>query len=204
MHIVNYSYEHDKDKIVSDAYKVCSYAHFLVTYDDVYAHLFGREDLILKLLVDNYFNVYGFGVFEIFNTIYKEELIRMLYLSGMVISPEYQGKNISSKIIKNTYEEYNTDLVSLRTQNIRMLKALFHSFDNKLLSIPGSINKDIIEYLRGIEPFKNIDNNGIIRNIYETQLYSDLSPMKDIYNLELNSTDSVAVLVKPCKKNFIK
>ena len=127
----------------------------------------------------------------------------MLYLSGMVISPEYQGNNISSKIIKNTYDEYNTDLVSLRTQNIRMLKSLFHTFDNKLLSIPGSINEEIIEYLRSIEPFKNIDNNGIIRNIYETQLYYDLSPMKDIYNLELNSTDAVAVLVEPSKKKIL-
>lgn len=199
MKIVNFNESLNRYAVANDAYKICVNAQFPVTYDDVYAHLFSSDKLIIKLLIDNKLSISGFAVFELFEEYFKDRLISMLYLSGMVINPIYQGHNLSSKIIKTTYSEYNTDLISLRTQNIAMLKSLVNCFDS-LLTIPGSYNKELIEYLRMIEPFKNIDNNGIICNCYETQLYNNLIPIQTLYGLTINSKDAVGVVTEPKKE----
>lgn len=69
----------------------------------------------------------------------------------------------------------------------------------------SNINKDILKYLRKIEPFKNINEFDIIKNCYTNQLYYDLSAIKNNFNLDLTQNDALAVVMKPNKnkeKNY--
>ena len=136
MKIIDFDRTIDKNYLAQQAHEICTRAAFPVDYQDVYNHLFEKENLILKLLINKTKSLAGFGVFEIF----EEELNTMLYLSGMVIDKKYQGYNISREIIRKAYQEVNTNLVSLRTQNIAMAKSLLTTFPNKTLEIPKDIN----------------------------------------------------------------
>ena len=72
--------------------------------------------------------------------------------------------------------------------------------------MPNNVNKDILKYLRKMEPFKNINEFGIIKNCYSNQLYYDLSAIKNNFNLDLTQNDALAVVIKPNKnkeKNYL-
>ena len=156
-------------------------------------------------MVDEQDNLSGFGVFENYKLILEDKIVTMLYLSGMVIDKKYQGKNISQEIIKSAFKQVNSDLISLRTQNIAMARSLLNLFSKILFAMPSSVNKDILKYLRKIEPFKNINEFDIIKNCYTNQLYYDLSAIKNNFNLDLTQNDALAVVMKPNKnkeKNY--
>ncbi len=197
MKIIDYNKNLDKNKITSAAYGVCQSANFPVTYQDVYAHLFENANLLLKLLINEEDKLVGFGVFENYQLFLENKLITMLYLSGMVIIPKYQGKNISKKIIKNAYSQLQSDLISLRTQNIAMAKSLLTTFDDNLLVIPGEISKQVITCLKQTKPFTTINKNGVIEKCYPNQLYYDLKAIKDNFNIKLQSTDALGVIIEP-------
>ena len=200
MKIIDYNKNLDKSALTNSAYEVCNNALFPVEYQDVYLHLFGSDDLILKLLLTENDKLAGFGVFENYNLTLDDEIITMLYLSGMVIDPKYQGKNYSGKIIKEAYQNTNPDLISLRTQNITMAKSLINSFKDNLYSLPNNIDKEVINYLRQVEPFYNLDESGVIKNCYANQLYNNLDAIKDQYNIILEPRDALAVVVEPSTK----
>lgn len=203
MKIINYDKLMDKKYVVDSAFRVCNNASFPVEYDDVYEHLFRKDDFILKLLVDEENNIEGFGVFELYKLYLKEKITTMLYLSGMVIDPKYQGHNISRRIIKEVYESIKSDLVSLRTQNIAMAKSLINTFDSKLFVMPSNIDNLVLDYLRQVSAFSNIDENGIIRDCYPNQLYSDLDAIKNVYGRELNPNDALGVVVEPANSKVL-
>ena len=56
-----------------------------------------NDNLILKLLLNEENSLAGFGVFENYRIFLESQIITMLYLSGMVIDPKYQGKNTKRK-----------------------------------------------------------------------------------------------------------
>ena len=101
------------------------------------------SNLLFQLIAKRYMN--------------KSTIVTMLYLSGMLIDKKYQGKNISQEIIKSVFKQVNSDLISLRTQNIAMARSLLNLFSENLFEMPNNVNKDILKYLRKIEPFKNIN-----------------------------------------------
>ena len=114
-------------------------------------------------------------------------------------------KNISQKIIKSAFKQVNSDLISLRTQNIAMARSLLNLFSENLFEMPSNVNKDILKYLRKIEPFKNLNEFVIIKNCYSNQLYYDLSAIKSNFNLDLTQNDTLSVVIKPNKnkeKNY--
>ncbi len=199
MKIIDYSKILDKKKIADSAYRICGNAEFPVEYQDVYEHLFENDDLILKLLINDENNLAGFGVFERYNLILAKDIITMLYLSGMVIDPRYQGRNISGEIIKNVYRQLQSDLISLRTQNIAMAKSLLNVFDDNLLVMPGDVNTLALDCLRQAKPFNDIDEYGVIRDCYPNQLYYDLNAIQENFGIELQSTDALGVVIEPSK-----
>ena len=134
MKITDYNKELDKNTLAFSAYEICKRANFPVVEEDVYDHLFANDQAIVKLLLNNENNLSGFGVFENYELILEDKVATMLYLSGMVIDPKYQGHNISAQIIRNTYEPLQSDLISLRTQNIKMAEALLHTYQSNFFS----------------------------------------------------------------------
>ena len=203
MKIIDYNKVLDKKKIADSAYRVCGNAEFPVEYQDVYEHLFENEQLILKLLMDEENELVGFGVFENYKLTLERQLITMLYLSGMVIDPKYQGRNISKEIIKNAYQQVKTDLVSLRTQNIAMAKALISTFDDPLFVMPGNGNDVLLSALRQVLPFKDINEYGVIEKCYSNQLYANLNAIKNNFGLSLQTTDALGVVVEPNDKRRV-
>ena len=199
MKIIDYDKTLNKKKIADSAYKICGNANFPVEYQDVYNHLFENDKLILKLLLDKENNLAGFGVFENYELLLNKEIITMLYLSGMVIDPKYQGKNISKEIIKNAYSKLQTDLITLRTQNIAMAKSLLDVFDDNLYAFPSEINNLMLSCLRKSEPFRNINEYGVIKNCYSNQLYYNLNAIKDNFGITLQETDALGVIIEPSK-----
>lgn len=199
MKIIDYNKTLEKKKIVDSAYRICENANFPVEYQDVYAHLFENDNVILKLLLNEKNDLAGFGVFENYRLFFENQIITMLYLSGMVIDPKYQGKNISREIIKNAYKQLQSDLISLRTQNIAMAKLLLYAFNDSLFVMPGNINEATLICLRQAIPFKDIDEYGVIRNCYPNQLYDNLKAIQDNFGIKLQSTDALGVVVEPSK-----
>lgn len=199
MKIIDYNRTLDKKKISDSAYRICGNANFPVEYQDVYEHLFENDNLILKLLLNEENSLAGFGVFENYRLFLESQIITMLYLSGMVIDPKYQGKNISREIIKNAYKQLQSDLISLRTQNIAMAKSLLDTFNDNLFVMPGNINDAILSCLRQTSPFKDMDEQGVIRDCYPNQLYYNLNAIQDNFGIKLQSTDALGVVIEPSK-----
>ena len=100
MKIIEYDKSLDKRRIADSAYNICGNTQFPVEYQDVYNHLFEKEDLIVKLLMNKENKLAGFGVFENYRLNIENQTLTMLYLSGMVIDKKYQGKGIGTQILK--------------------------------------------------------------------------------------------------------
>ena len=203
MKIIDYNKTLDKKKIADSAYRICGNAEFPVEYQDVYEHLFENDNLILKLLLNEENSLAGFGVFENYRIFLESQIITMLYLSGMVIDPKYQGKNISREIIKNAYKQLQSDLISLRTQNIAMAKSLLDIFNDNLFEMPGNINGVILSCLRQVSPFKDMDEQGVIRDCYPNQLYYNLNAIEENFGIKLHSMDALGVVIEPRKNKKV-
>ena len=197
MRIVNYDDCLDKGKVASVSYDICVGANFPVYYQDVYEHLFGEKDSILKLLLDDYGKISGFGVFQNYQLEVEENSITMLYLSGMVISYKYQKLNLSKEVIKDAYRSFPSDFISLRTQNIAMAMSLFHLYSDNLFTSLENLDFKSLKILRMFEPFYNMQENGIIENCYYTQLYPNLGEMKNYFDINLGKYDALAVIIEP-------
>ena len=200
MKIIDYNKSFDKKTITLSSYEICKRANFPVVKEDVYDHLFANDEAIVKFLIDNENNISGFGVFENYKLLLEDKDATMLYLSGMVIDPKYQGHNISTQIIRNAYEPLQTDLISLRTQNIKMAESLLHTYKNNLLSIPGDNNKNILQYLKQVEHFKDIDDEGVIKDCYYSKLYPNLDYIYDNFGIKIKSHDALGVVIEPKTK----
>lgn len=199
MKIIDYDLSLDKKRVTDMAYRVCNEADFPVEYQDVYEHLFGSDGSILKLLLNEEDVISGFGVFDNYELVLDNSLKTMLYLSGMVIDPRYQRKGISRDIIKMVYTKLRTDLVSLRTQNIAMAKSLLKTFDDSRIILPDTIDDEVLVELQSIDPFKGVNEFGVIKNCYSNQLYSDIDAINSHFGVDLGSCDALGVIVEPNK-----
>ena len=124
----------------------------------------------------------------------------------MVIAKEYQGKGYSTKMLNDLYQSFQSDLFGLRTQNPKMAISMLNLFKKILIKIPTMNDQDLSQYImnkllgsiRQISPYQDIDDNGIVRNCYSNQLYSNLDELKIInQNINLKETDALAVIVQP-------
>lgn len=204
MKIVDYNKDMDKKVLAEEAYVVCQRANFPVEYQDVYEHLFGNDDAILKILLDSHNQLAGFGVFEKYKLELDRRMATLLYLSGMVIDKKYQGHNVSHEILKITYNQVKSDLVSLRTQNIKMAKALLGMERECLFQMPvKSRDNDgyMIDALKQVEYFKTMDERGVIPNCYGNQLYENLGAIDENFGIQLGECDALAVVVEPKIEN---
>ena len=199
-----------KEEISNKSYKICKNTNFPVDEEDVYNHLFGNSDLVSKYLLNEKSEIVGFEVAQEYPLMINDIEMTLAYLQGMVISKEYQGKGYSIDMLKSIYNYFKSDLFGLRTQNPKMAKAMLGLFDNILLRIPEDNNKklasfiinDFLPTIRIIPAYKDIDNTGIVRNCYSTQLCPEREKLKIINNnIALGENDALAVIVAPSKHN---
>ena len=195
-----------RDEIVLSSYKVCQNARFPVDYSDVYNHLYGSDGLVSSFLINDNDEIVGFGVVQNYNLEINGLSATLAYLHGMVIAKEYQGKGYSTKMLNDLYQSFQSDLFGLRTQNPKMAISMVNLFKKILIKIPTMNDQDLSQYImnkllrsiRQISPYQDIDDNGIVRNCYSNQLYSNLDELKIINpNINLKETDALAVIVQP-------
>lgn len=195
-----------RDEIVLSSYKVCQNARFPVDYSDVYNHLYGSDGLVSSFLINDNDEIVGFGVVQNYNLEINGLSATLAYLHGMVIAKEYQGKGYSTKMLNDLYQSFQSDLFGLRTQNPKMAISMLNLFKKILIKIPTMNDQDLSQYImnkllrsiRQISPYQDIDDNGIVRNCYSNQLYSNLDELKIINpNINLKETDALAVIVQP-------
>ena len=195
-----------RDEIVLSSYKVCQNARFSVDYSDVYNHLYGSDGLVSSFLINDNDEIVGFGVVQNYNLEINGLSATLAYLHGMVIAKEYQGKGYSTKMLNDLYQSFQSDLFGLRTQNPKMAISMLNLFKKILIKIPTMNDQDLSQYImnkllrsiRQISPYQDIDDNGIVRNCYSNQLYSNLDELKIINpNINLKETAALAVIVQP-------
>ena len=194
------------DEIVSKSYNVCKNAKFPVDESDVYNHLYGSDGLVSSFLINDNNEIVGFGVVQNYNLEINGLSATLAYLHGMVIAKEYQEKGYSTKMLNDLYQSFQSDLFGLRTQNPKMAISMLNLFKKILIKIPTMNDQDLSQYImnkllgsiREISPYQDIDDNGIVRNCYSNQLYSNLDELKIInQNINLKETDALAVIVQP-------
>lgn len=87
-----------------------------------------------------------------------------------------------------------------------MAMSMLNLFKKVLIRIPTNTGNDLPKYvmeellnlIRQIPPYQDIDDNGIIRNCYPNQLYPDLDELNVITpNNDLKGNDALAVIVQP-------
>ena len=109
-------------------------------------------------------------------------------------------------MLNDLYQSFQSDLFGLRTQNPKMAISMLNLFKKILIKIPTMNDQDLSQYImnkllrsiRQISPYQDIDDNGIVRNCYSNQLYSNLDELKIINpNINLKETDALAVIVQP-------
>ncbi|MBQ3297531.1 MAG: GNAT family N-acetyltransferase [Bacilli bacterium] len=194
------------DEIVSKSYNVCKNAKFPVDESDVYNHLYGSDGLVSSFLVNDNNEIVGFGVVQNYNLEINELSATLAYLHGMVIAKEYQGRGYSTEMLRLIYQYFQSDFFGLRTQNPKMAMSMLNLFKKILIRIPTNTGNDLPKYvmeellnlIRQIPPYQDIDDNGILRNCYPNQLYPDLDELKVINsNIDLKENDALAVIVQP-------
>ncbi|PIZ01064.1 hypothetical protein COY61_00795 [bacterium (Candidatus Gribaldobacteria) CG_4_10_14_0_8_um_filter_33_9] len=75
---------------------------------DVVSHL--REGIVFSLEEDKC--IIGFSIFSIFDDI--------LYLSGIILMPDFQGRSVGGKVIDFIRQKTGTKYLALRTQSVHM------------------------------------------------------------------------------------
>lgn len=133
---------------------------------------------------------YHFAVGDIFT--------KFLYLQGMVIAPNYHGMGYATKLLDSFYQKEQGTFLGLRTQNIYMAKALLHLFENPVWTFPSYFKDEmLLNSIRGLLPYQNMNNSGIIKECYTKQLYPHLKDLEQIVPcVHLGPTDALAVIVQ--------
>lgn len=88
-----------------------------VLWKDTENHIFGSEFLFV---VSNNDQVISYAVLDF----WKQETQSVLYLSGIMVHPQYQGTNVSSNTLRNALGQFNPDFIAARTQNPVMYESL--------------------------------------------------------------------------------
>ena len=85
-----------------------------------------------------------------------------------------------------------------------MAKSLLNTFEDNLLAIPKDQSTTIVEeVLKQTTPFKNIDKRGVIKNCYPNQLYENLKAIEENFDIKLEKTDALGVIIEPRKNQKV-
>jgi len=90
---------------------------------DTWGHVSNAE--FLYLVVEDQDNIISYSLFNI----YQWQRKSILYLSGSMVDPKFQGKGISSNVLKFVAARFQTDYIAARTQNPVMYSSFHKACD---------------------------------------------------------------------------
>ncbi len=175
-----------------------------ITREDVEHHVLDVDELYLVKENDH---LIGFASYD--NLIYDKQDI--LYLSGMVIDPEHQGKGIFGRVNSKIIKQESPDLFAMRTQNPAIYSAtaklsseIYPNNVTASSSVPSDI-QSIGNYIA--KEFLSMDNfnqnNLVSRNTYGHSLYGSIPEVKtksffdSKLTLDYDKGDSIILVAKP-------
>lgn len=186
----------DKRAIAEECLAVSTAARFPTDYEDVYEHLFGNERYHLCMLYNSKDRIMGFSIFA-----YLKE-INELYLHGIVLHPEAQGKGFSKEMIKAAIEQIHPRFLSARTHNPRMFEVLSSFAVRKTDYYPNICNdeipKEIYELVRKNEFTAEADEVLVVRDAYPDEKLTQTFRNENIAAVfkRLNLTDAQVIVVR--------
>ena len=158
---------------------------FPTNYDDVYAHLFENDDLLKLFVVGDSDKIKGFSVFDTVRNNYN-----IMYLSGLVLGREIQGKGISKLLIREGLKLLKPEIITLRTRNPRMYQALVGSTLSYGSYPDDTVPNEIYNLALTIPYFNGIQSNLVIKDCYNEELIQqDVSVRNPVFKL-LDSRDA--------------
>lgn len=154
----------DKRAIAEECLAVSNAAKFPTDYEDVYEHLFGNEAYHICMLYDSEDRIMGFAIFA------NLKEINELYLHGIVLHPQAQGKGLSKMMIEAAIKQVRPMYLSARTHNPRMFEILSSFAVNKMDFYPNfcedEIPSEIFELVKHNEFTAEADEVLIVRDAY--------------------------------------
>lgn len=181
-----------KEVLVKKCYDISRAADFNVSYEDVRNHLFGGDYEISLLRKDNL--IQGFAVFDKFSLENKE----FLFLHGIVLNPDTQGKGLAKKMLRENVSNGNYDFMALRTHNPSMYKGAISVIDDYKKVYPNFIDNvpnEIIGISKKIKYFKNLDGEPCddkltIRGAYPQDMIQKFLKLNSKKNILINQSFS--------------
>lgn len=166
----------EKKKIILECLKMALRVNFPVDYGDMKNHLFGEEDYV-KLFVKNEKNeIKGF----IIGCINYLDDIKEVYIHGLIIDPDMQGKSLSKKLMKELINVTDCDVITARTHNPRIFEAVSALACDDTLYFPN-IDIKTPDYVYDI-----IYNNKFINNCNDNLIcenaYPDIKIQQSVSN----------------------
>ena len=153
----------NKQFVAEQCLSVANAANFPTDFDDVYSHLFGQDDYIVCLALDEEKQIGGFSVFA------KLEEINTLHLHGIVLHPRAQGHGLSTKMVKNIAKEAEMKYLTAKTHNPRVYETLTNlacEAGEFYPKIDTYIPESVYELVRKNEFISMADENLIVREAY--------------------------------------
>ena len=171
----------ERNALITRCHQIAIAANFGVNGEDIASHLFGGDFEVALLEKEN--ELQGFAVFDKFIIEGK----KILFLHGIVLHPNAQGKRLAQELIKRKIRESDSDFLALRTHNPQMYMTAASIAANPNFVYPNfreRVPGDILELARQIKYFYNegrpCDENLVIQGAYPqdmTQQFLQRAPL---------------------------
>lgn len=191
----------EKDKITRRCLEVANKAKFPTDYEDMYAHLFGDDNIELFIVMDSEDQIYGFA------TCVNMSQINNTYVYGTIIHPELQSTGYSVKLLQEIVNKHGNCYLSARTHNPRVYELMSRLayngmiFPNILLE---NIPKEIWNVVSSHPAMKAADSNLIVKNAYPDEKIMQSVKKEEIQSIfsKLNPRDAQVIIVCTKEPNF--
>lgn len=173
--------------------------NFPTDYNDVYEHLFGREDFLkLFLIIDR--EIKGFIVSDTYEgKIMALKKLRAAYIQGIILDHSIQGNGYFKKLVSEVIKRQNSplDYISLRTHNPSCASAFTKSISDDFIIYPtvNKIDEDVLEIVRSDRYIGNANENLVVENAYSNVLLQQSTANEQINELFRSVGDNDAQCV---------
>ena len=193
--------------LANKCFEIAKAANFGVSLEDVKSHLFDGNYDISPLKIED--KLQGFAIFDHLKIENKD----ILFLHGIVLHPDAQGKGLAKMLIIENIKKSKPDFLALRTHNPSMYitaSSLSQNPDFVYPNFKKEVPEDIVQLAQKISYFKNLegeicDQNLKIRAAYPQHMIQQFLRPKDEHSVRINASfskgslgsfDAQAILVR--------
>lgn len=191
-------------EMLDSAYEIAQENGFHVKRSIYDEHIVGNDDFRPYFLMDENGKMQGLTVVEY----PRIRNLNVCYIGLVFVRYEVQRQGWSKALMTRALADSETppDIITLRTQNSRMLTSFINTFGNNGLYFPNpdyETPSELIEIIRELECAPNPDKNLIVRGVYPNKFVNQESHNSFAGNIcaGLQEKDAVvpAIILNPNK-----